>query len=212
MLHSVRHAFEEYGLDFERNVRSRLGATGTVQLLFREAKGGDAAGLVPAYTVRAKSRKAAADLFSDLRRSAEQHKLGRLLEGREARGFEILELTSERHAGATYLMVADETLVVAFDTDALAQLHEEWKRAAKQRGKRDSQVTAALAAIGGEQVTGLFDLDLAPWFERFARVLAPAGGAGGPDLSRLPKRHTGYLDLQPRDGGIVVRVCVLSSS
>lgn len=224
MLRELHDAFDEFGLDFERNVLSQLGTRGTVQLLFR--RGGDAAAteLVSVYSLRAKSRKAATDLFADLRRAADQRGMGKLVvagAARDRKGVDVLELSHHRGDQPTCLAVHEDLVVVGADADSLVQVIDDWKRAAKQRGKRDAAVTAAVQSIGGENVAGLFDLDFTPLFERVVGAFGAGAGSssGGTadsavrlDLSRIPKRHIGYLDLQPRDGGIVLRIRVLSSS
>ena len=222
MLRELHDAFEEFGLDFERNVLSQLGTRGTVQLLFR--RGGDAAAteLVSVYSLRAKSRKAAADLFADLRRAAEQRGMGKIVvagAARDRKGVDVLELSHRRGDRPTCLAILEDLVLVGADADSLVQVIDDGKRAAKQRGKRDAAVTAAVQSIGGENVAGLFDLDFTPLFERVVAAFGAGSSSGGTadsaarlDLSRIPKRHIGYLDLQPRDGGIVLRIRVLSSS
>lgn len=216
MLRMLRDSFADYGLDFDRNVLSRLGSRGTVQLLFRRAE--DAATeVVSVYSVRAKSKKAANDLFQDLRRAVEQGGFGTLITNKDRRGPEVLLLSRARpsHAESTIgVALYEDSVLVAFDDETLVQVHEEYKRTARQRGKRDAAVGAAVQTIGGGNIAGLFDLDLAPLFERIAQALtsSPNGETSSRlDLSRIPKRHIGYLDLQPRDGGVVLQIRVLSS-
>ncbi len=216
MMRALHEAFFDFGLDFERNVLDQLGTRGTVQLLFRRGGAEAATELVSVYSMRAKSRKAAADLFQDLRRAAEQRGLAKLHSGKEHKGPELLELKGPRHDRPTFVAIHEDSVLLAFDAETLVQVYDETRRVAKLRGKRDAAVSAAVQSIGGESVVGLFDLDFAPWFERIAQSFRPAGGAsaggtGSPDLSRIPTRHIGYLDLQPRDGGVVLRICVLSS-
>lgn len=212
MLHALHDAFDDFGLDFERNVLNQLGTRGTVQLLFRRGGTEAATELVSVYSMRAKSRKAAADLFQDLRRAAEQRGLARLHAGKEHKGLDLLELKGPRHERPTFVAIHEDSVLLAFDAETLVQVYDETRRVAKLRGKRDAAVSAAVQSIGGESVVGLFDLDFAPWFEQIAQSFSPADGqASKPDLSRIPTRHIGYLDLQPRDGGIVLRICVLSS-
>lgn len=216
MLHMLRDSFDDYGLDFDRNVLSRLGSRGTVQLLFR--RGDDAATeVVSVYSVRAKSKKAANELFQDLRRAVEQGGFGKLVSSKERKGPEVLVLSTRHkdHAErAICVALYEDSVLVAFDDETLVQVHEEYKRVGRQRGKRDAAVSAAVQAIGGGNIAGLFDLDLAPLFERIAAALSssPNGETSSRiDLSRIPKRHIGYLDLQPRDGGVVLQIRVLSS-
>jgi len=220
MLHHLREAFREYGLDFERNVLGKLGERGTVQLLFRRGEGAAATELVSVYSARAKSRKAAAELFADLRRAAEQHGLGKIVGGATAagRGPEVLELAEWRRGAPTggpptYVAVHEDSVLLAFDAQTIAEVVEEYKSTAKARSKRDAVVGGAISTIGGDTVSGLFDLDLTPVFEHVAAHVGNALGAPATkfDLSRIPHRHIGFLDLQPREGGVVLRICVLSS-
>jgi hypothetical protein len=214
MLHELRESFEELGLDFERNVMGRLGTRGTVQMLVREPSAGVPAEVVSVYAVRAKSRKAAGDLFTDLRRAAEQRGHGRLLAGKETKGPDVLQLDGARHFATTFVAVHEETVLLAFDVATLVQVHDEYKRAGKQRGRRDATVAAAVQRIGGDNVSGLFDLDLAPLLAHLASALSTSAdgrSTASVDLSRIPSRHIGYLAMQPREGGVVLRVCVLSS-
>jgi len=210
LIHELRHAFHRFGLDFERNVLGRLGTRGTVQMLFRQQDTSRTPEIVAVYAVRAKNRKAAADLFADLRRASEQRGNGRMLSGKELRGIDILELRGQERDALACLAVHEDQVVIAFDPETVATVVEEQRRAGRQRGKRDVAVTAAIAGAGVDQVAGLFDLDLGPWLEQ---LLAPLHAAGGEPMlgARLPKRHIGAMELQPRDGGVVLRVSVVSS-
>lgn len=220
LLRDLRASFEDFGLDFDRNVLSRLGARGTVQLLFRQTEAGATAAptaVESIYSVRARSRTAAGDLFTDLRRAAEQHGIGRVVSGRD-RGDknkpEVLELRAHPDDVATCVAIQGDTVLVAFDVATIDDFLAETRRAARQRGKRNSAVAAVVERIGAKDVTGLFDLDLEPWFDHLVALLGDRNSeAGGSklDMSHVPCRHVGYLDLQPRDGGTVVRICVLSS-
>lgn len=208
LLRELHRAFEQYGLDFDRNVRNRLGTRGTVQL--HVARGPDAAAEVSAvYTLRTRNRKAAADLLADLRRVAEAAGIGRMLPdaARERRGVEVLELALRD--ARTFVAAHDDSLLLAGDPATLAAVADDLRRAPRPRTRRGEPVAATIQAIGGETVAGLFDLDLQPWFEQLAAAFT---GPGAPvDVSALPKRHTGYLDLQRHDDATVVRVRVLSS-
>lgn len=212
LLRILRLSFEDFGLDFDRNVLSRLGDRGTVQLLFRRGDGKAATEIESVYSVRARSRTAAGDLFTDLRRAAEQNGMGRVVSGRERpgrNGVDVLEL--RRHSGdsPTCVAVHGDAVLVAFDAATIDAFLVEQRRAAKQRGKRTAAVSTVVQEIGGTDVTGLFDLDFTPWFDHFEQLLE--GSKTAIDLSRIPRRHVGYLDLQPREGGTVIRICVLSS-
>jgi len=189
-----------------------------VQLLFRRGEGATATELVSVYAARAKSRKAAAELFDDLRRAAEQHGLGKVVASRAvasgAIGPEVLELRDRREGAPTYVAIHEDSVLLAFDAATITDVLDEYRRTAKSRSKRDAVVSGAVQSIGGDKVSGLFDLDLGPLFEHVAQHLAQrVGGAQGSklDLSRIPHRHIGYLDLQPREDGVVLRICVLSS-
>ena len=212
LLRHLRESFEDFGLDFERNVLSRLGDRGTVQLLFDRGEGLAATEIQSVYSVRARSRAAAGDLFTDLRRAAEQNGMGRVIPGRNRpakNGTDVLEL--RRHPGdsPTCVATSGDTVLVAFDVETLDFFLAEQRRASKQRGKRNAAVGTVVQKTGGSDVTGLFDLDFTPWLDHFAQLLAAQQTKV--DLSRIPRRHVGYLDIQPRDGGLVLRICVLSS-
>ncbi len=204
----LRDAFRDFGLDFERNVLSRLASRGTVQLHLSEDGAGDAS-VAPIYSVRAKSRSKAQDLFSDIRRVVEDNGIGELLDAgakrsRRARG--MLKLWGRDRALAAYVAVHDDALLFANRREALEQLLEELGQKGR-RGRRDASVAKAVKSIGGEQVAGLFDLDLGPVFSH----LAAAFGGEDVDFSSLPRRHTGYLATEPSESGAVVRVRLLSS-
>ncbi|CAE7803016.1 unnamed protein product [Symbiodinium sp. KB8] len=213
LLRDLRNSLEAFGLDFKRNVLSRLGTRGTVQLLFRRGADGEAATRIESiYAVRATSRTAASNLFTDLRRAAEQHGIGKVLAGRDRPGrdnVDVLELRVHPEDEPTCVAVASDAVLVAFDATSIDEFLTEHRAVARQRGKRNSQVGAVVERIGGREVSGLFDLDFTPWLERFADLLGERGVAV--DLSGIPSRHVGYLDLQPRDGGTIIRICVLSS-
>jgi len=204
----LREAFSNFGLDFKRNVLGRLVSRGTVQLHF--GKDGDAfAAVSPVYAVRAKNRRSAQDLFTDMRRVVEENEIGKLVEVKDEKGkrkLELLELNGRTHAFSAFLMVHNDSLLLAREQETLTQLFEELKKS-RPRSRRDQLAGSAIKSIGGEEVAGLFDLDLAPMFERIMAAL----GSPNVDLSSLPKRHVGYLATDRSDDGAVVRVRVLSS-
>ena len=226
LLRDLHRAFDEYGLDFQRNLLSRLGARGTVQL--HVGRGDGAATVDAVYAVRTRNKKAATDLFADLRRVCEPAGLGIASvrdvkdregngAGRERRVVELLELRAngpKGRGGAMFVAALEDSLLVSADDESLVALvddlrRDDPRRSGKPRGKRVDGTAAAIAAIGGENVAGLFDVDLQPLFDQLTAALV---GSNVPaDLSALPKRHVGFLDLQPRDGGTFVRVRVLSS-
>ncbi|MBL9078330.1 MAG: hypothetical protein JNL08_12545 [Planctomycetes bacterium] len=210
VLHDLRHSFEDYGLDFDRNVLGRLGGLGTVQLLLRDGGEGAAAEVAAVYALRARSKAAAADLFVDLRRAAEAHGIGQLVAAKDRRGPDVLELRPRREPSPEpqppiCVAVVEDAVLVAFDAATLRSVHDDYRRSARNRGRRDAVVGSAVQRIGGAAVAGLFDLDLQGLF---ARLLPPAAGR---DLSGIPSRHIGCLSLEPRPEGSFVRVCVLSS-
>jgi hypothetical protein len=213
LLHDLEQAFDSYGLDFRRNVVDRLGERGTVQLQIS----GDAVGarqIASVYSLRAKNRKAAGDLFADLRRVCEAEQLGRMVALKDAkdqarRAIEVLQIDSRRHGPAVGVAVIDDAVLVGPDVETLVGFVDELRRAPKARAKRDPAVAAAVQTIGGESIAGLFDVDLQPWFELVAAAFAGSGTK--PDLSALPRRHFGHLDVQREGDKSVVRVRVLSS-
>jgi hypothetical protein len=207
-LRLFKNSFQLYGLDFDRHVLGRLGSRGAVQLLFKPGADGNAAEVVSVYALRAKTKDAAADLFRDLERAVAQRGFGRLITAKDRRGPDVLEVRHPHDGDPVCVAALDDLLLVAFDDATLVDVHDEHRRAAKARGKRDAAVTTALQAIGGDKVTGLFDLDLQPLLDGLA---TPAASGEPLAPNGIPRRHTGYLDLQPRDGGVVVRVRVLSS-
>jgi hypothetical protein len=226
----LREAFDRFGLDFERNVLARLGSRGTVQLHVAEARMADpkvvAAGFTSVYTLRARNKKAAQDLLVDLRRVAESDGRGAVLEGRDRRAGDVLELRHRNGAVVCYVATVDDFVLIAETAEPLLQQQDELRRS-RSRSRSDATVTGALQAIGGDQVVGLFDLDLQSWFAGLGSVLAARGDASAADpdstdknttvdLSALPRRHIGYLECIRRadangDDTTLVRVCVLSS-
>jgi hypothetical protein len=221
LLHDLHRAFDDYGLDFERHVLARLGARGTVQL---QVASGDGAPRVSAvYAMRAKSRKAAADLFTDLRRATEPAGVGTLLvvepreAGRDRRPVEMVQLRhcSPSGPGATggrpVVCVAphEDALWFAAEPETLAAHVEELRRGSRPRGRRGEAAAALAGAAGAESVAGLFDLDLQPLFERLAAAFAGEAVKAEPGL--LPRRHAGCIDMQRHGDDTVVRVRVLSS-
>ncbi len=216
LLEHLHHAFDKYGLDFDRNVLSRLGSRGTLQL--HVARGTEAAQVEAAqvnaiYSMHTKNKKAAADLFADLRRVCEPAGLGVLVTkdvketGRERRVVELLEL--RERGTSTFLVAHEDTLLLAADADTLVTVVDDLRRSGRPKARRSEATATAISSIGGENVAGLFDVDLQPLFDRIASAFASSGARV--DLSTLPKRHIGYLDVQRREAGTLVRVRVLSS-
>lgn len=237
MVWGLHEAFDEFGLDFERNVLERLGERGTVQLHFGSASPGDEGGGVDpvglrggafasvsaVYAMRAKSRAKAQDLFGDLARVAGGTGFGELHELRHnRRRLDVLELRGPARDLRVFTCVHDESLLLARSRETLVQVYDDLQRA-KPRGRSEQVSARHLKAIGGESVAGLFDIDLAPLLEHLGQVLP------GVDLGALPTRHLGYLDIDEsggdkpadeqagkqeandREAGTVVRVRVLSS-
>lgn len=213
MVWDLRDAYTGFGLDFDRNVLARLASRGTVQLHFgkpSQEAAGESAGqpvVTPVYSLRAKSRTAAEDLFDDLRRVVESTNFGAFETAKDAKGKRltgVLHLHGAKHQMSAWLCVHNDSVLFAESRETVVQVYQELRRS-KPRGGRDQFAGAAIKSIGGESVAGLFDLDLDPLFQRFASALP------GADLSALPKRHIGYLDTDRRDDGAVVRIRVLSS-
>ena len=211
LLCDLRHAFETYGLDFDRNVLDRHAALGTAQLMMRPAADGSP-GVNAVYAMRAQNKKAAADVFADLRRAVEAKGMGRLRPGKDRRTPDVLELTPHSHHPGqltTFLSVCEDSLLVAFDADAVVQAHEDHRQGAKTRARREAAVGSALQRLGGAEVAGLFDLDLQPLFDLVSQTVTAAGAPI--DLSSLPRRHIGSLSLDRRTDGSSLRICVISS-
>ncbi|MGK0155089.1 MAG: hypothetical protein ACI9SE_002049 [Neolewinella sp.] len=225
MVWDLRDAYSTFGLSYERNVLARLASRGTVQLHFDPAStnpagtgpvgngeaqaGGDiaVASISPVYSVRAKSRTAAEDLFSDMRRVITKTEFGEFLTVKDAKGkrlADVIHLHGKKGQLSAYVCVSDDTVLLAEDQDTLVQVHQELRRN-KPRSRRDQRAGKAIKAIGGDRVAGLFDLDLEPLFQRITSALH------GVDLASLPKRHIGYLDTDSQVDGAVVRIRVLSS-
>jgi len=209
LLHDLEHAFDEYGLDFQRNVLSRLGAQGTVQLqLARSERAG--AELRSVYALRTKGRNAAVDLLGDVRRATEAAGIGRIVPMRERR-IELVEIRSAGpHASVAYVAAHEDDLLLSSDAESLAAAIDDMRSAGRARTRRDQIVGNAVQALGSERVAGLFDVDLAPLFTQFANAVAASGGTRL-DLSQQPKRHVGTLDVQRKDDGVIVRISVISS-
>ena len=234
MVWDLRDAYTGFGLSFERNLLDRLSSRGTVQLHFDAAgvsSAADGSGLGgsglggsglggsghgasvavasvhPVYSIRAKSRTAAEDLFSDLRRVVESTDSGSHIAIKDAKGkrlLDVLHLTGTAGRISAFVCVHDDCILLAESQDTLVQVQQELRRN-KPRGRKDQIAATAIKSIGGDRVAGLFDLDLEPLFQRIASAL------NGVDLSALPKRHVGYLDTDRHEGGAVVRIRVLSS-
>lgn len=108
LLDDIAHAFDERGLDFQKKVLDRLGSVGAVQMVFGgEAanRGPDAANRGPdaanrggaaALVLRTKSRRAALDLFDDLRRTVVGEDMGQFHAATERGGLDLLEVRPDR--------------------------------------------------------------------------------------------------------------------
>jgi hypothetical protein len=175
------------GLELHRLVR-HLGQRGTMQMLL--VPGGDLE-VQTAFAVQAQSRKAATDLFDEVRSNVTARQLGREVK----RGLTELEI-ADRQAGGfgLHLAVADDFLVFAKDSAALDALQAE--RRAARRGRRDA-LGAALHAFGTGEVGGLVHFDPA----------ALTGGVGAAAMG-----HTGVIEIATGGSdGAVVRLRLLSS-
>ena len=156
MLRMLRDSFADYGLDFDRNVLSRLGSRGTVQLLFRRADDATTE-VVSVYSVRARSKKAANDLFQDLRRAVEQGGFGTLITNKDRKGPEVLLLSRARpsHAESTIgVALYEDSVLVAFDDETLVQVHEEYKRTARVIGASTFMSARILSTVGMLSMSG----------------------------------------------------------
>ena len=209
LLFDLEHAFDDYGLDFQRNVLSRLGGQGTVQLQIARSERA-AAELRSVYTLRTKGRNAAVDLLGDVRRATEAAGIGRIVPMRERR-LELLEIRGAGpHASIVYVAAHEDDLLLSADAESLAAAIDDMRSAGKARTRRDQIVGNAVQALGSDRVAGLFDVDLAPLFTQLANAVAASGGPRL-DLSQQPKRHVGSLDVKRNDDGVIVRVSVISS-
>ncbi|MGC6489548.1 MAG: hypothetical protein ACON4Z_18020 [Planctomycetota bacterium] len=207
----LRDAFRDFGLDFERNVLSRLASRGTVQLLLSEESAGNASvsPISPIYSVRAKSRSKARDLFADIRRVVEDNGVGELLgdgSQRRRRDRGLIKLWGRHRSAAAYMTVHEDALLFSGAREALEQLQGALANK-RSRARLDAGVVKAVRALGGAEVAGLFDLDLGPVFTRLAAAL----GGEGVDFSSLPRRHVGFLASERSEEGAVVRIRLLSS-
>jgi len=210
LLFDLEHAFDDYGLDFQRNVLSRLGGQGTVQLQIARSDRA-AAELRSVYALRTKGRNAAVELFGDVRRVTEATGLGRMVPMRERRGLELLEIRGVGpHASVVCVAAHEDDLLLSSDADSLAAAIDDMRSAGKARTRRDQLVGNAVQALGSDRVAGLFDVDLSPLFAQLSAAVAATGGARL-DLSQQPKRHVGSVDVQRNDDGVIVRISVLSS-
>ena len=213
MVWDLRDAYTGFGLDYNRNLLGRLAAQGTVQMHFgpRHKADGELAVVTPVYSVRAKSRTAAKDIFSDLRRVVESTNFGKfeVVKGKLGRRqLDVIHLVGAQGQMSAFVCVHEDTMLLAQDAQTLVQVLQELRRS--RPGRRDSLVTSAVKSIGGGNVAGLFDLDLNPLFQHISEALKD-GPLGRVDLSALPKRHVGYLDTDSRQDGAVVRIRLLSS-
>lgn len=211
LLREVEFAFRRYGLDFQRQLLDRLGTRGTLQLQLGR---GDAAATVNSiYAVRVQNRGTAADIFADLRRVCTAEGLGQLVprDSKDPKALEALEVRSPHHDAQIVVVAHDDMLLLAPTADVLFAFVDDLRagegKGARVRGRRD-QAAAAVVAAGRSEVAGMFDLDLEPLFQQLASALASAGAKL--DLSQLPKRHSGFVDLQRGPTGSLVRVSVLS--
>lgn len=213
MVWDLRDAYTGFGLDYNRNLLGRLASQGTVQMHFgpRRKTDGELAVVTPVYSVRAKSRTAAKDIFSDLRRVVESTNFGKFQVVKDKKGrrqLDVIHLVGARGQMSAFVCVHEDTMLLAQDEQTLVQVLQELRRS--RPGRRDSLVTGAVKSIGGGNVAGLFDLDLNPLFQHISAAFK-GGPLGRVDLSALPKRHVGYLDTDSRQDGAVVRIRLLSS-
>jgi hypothetical protein len=219
LLHDVEHAYEEIGLDFRRKFLDRVGTSGALQIAF-DAEDRP----VTVFSLRAKNRRAAADLFGDLRKALEAESMGRLLAPAAKGDPEILEIRSEgrRHRdrdhdrdrrsrsanGSTITLFAavhEDSLLLAAEPASLVAVHGERQQAKGQRAKRNEALLRAVAGLGSGNVAGLVDMDLRPLFARLAFDLT---GPDEPtlDFAQLPQRHTGIVEVDPRSNGATLRI------
>jgi hypothetical protein len=216
LLRDVECAFRRYGLDFQRQLLDRLGSRGIVQLQL--GRGGTAA-VSSVYSLRAQNRAAATDVLADLRRVCEAEGLGRMVapEGKDGRAVSALVIRSPRHEAAVAVLALDDQLLLAPSAEALFAFVSEQQKGEQQKGdvvrgnkaRIRREQAAAVAAAGNREVAGLFDLDLEPLFEQIAAALGQT--AVKVDFSQLPKRHSGFVDLQRGSAGSVVRVSVTAA-
>ena len=121
----------------------------------------------------------------------------------------MLELQARGRRTVMCVTPIDDLIVLAADPETLAAAIDELRMADRSRVRRDQAVASALQSIGSDRVAGLFDVDLTPLFERVASAFG--GSAATLDLSQLPRRHIGCLELRPHDDGTTIRCSVLSS-
>ncbi|MFM1872186.1 MAG: hypothetical protein RL398_1608 [Planctomycetota bacterium] len=213
LLHDVEHAYEEIGLDFRRKFLDHVGTSGALQIAF-DAEDRP----VTVFSLRAKNRRAAVDLFGDLRKALEAESMGRLLAPAAKGDPEILEIRSagrrhrDRHSRPAkepiltlFAAVHDDSLLLAAEPASLVAVHGERQQAKGQRAKRNEALLRAVAGLGSGNVAGLVDMDLRPLFARLAFDLT---GPDEPtlDFAQLPQRHTGIVEVDPRSDGATLRI------
>lgn len=230
----VEDVLDDFGLDFRRQVLGRLGQVGAMQVMFAPA-GSGAARLRAAYSLRARSRTAARELFDDLVRSTEVRRVGSLLPTRDRREPKVLRLELRGHAhppgdrphgpgagappgpppdgggGGRPEPHADQVYLSVLD-DGLLFAYDPAAIAQVHDEARQANRKTRRDAILGSTLQAIGDAKVAGLFDLdLTPVFAAAFGGNPLDWSGIPARHTGYVDLQKDGDGFVARLRVSSS-
>lgn len=232
LLEDIAFAFNERGLDFQKKVLDRLGSVGAVQVVF----GGEAANRdgAAALVLRTKSRRAALDLFDDLRRTVVGEDMGQFKPAAERGGLDLLEVRPDRSRRGgrppegrggrppegrggrrgegrdgepftVHLAVLDDALLLASGPETLLAVHQERIRAQRSRTRRQDSLLRTLAGFGSAPIAGIVDLDLRPLLAEVASRLSGPDRAPV-DFSRFPLRHSGTIEVAPRGDGTTLRI------
>ncbi len=201
-----------HGMDFEQQVLSRLGRRGSMQFLLLAGPGEDGRPgrleIASAYAFAAKNRKAAQDLLADAVDGVRQHGGGKVIPGAPGRrGEEQIELSLLDQDAPARMGVIDDAVVFAFHPAVLGELRDELQRGSRTRARRDADTLAILQALGAHKspVAGVFALDAQPLLDRAAQEIAARGTAV--ELSRVPSRYVGFVDVQQgRNGAPLLRI------
>ncbi|MBK8098861.1 MAG: hypothetical protein IPK26_17240 [Planctomycetes bacterium] len=230
----IQDVLDDFGLDFRRQVLGRLGQIGAMQVMFAPAGGGPSR-LRAAYSLRARSRAAARELFDDLVRSTEVRRVGSVMPTRDRRDPKVLRLQLHGHAhppgdrphGPPPGGVPDgpppggpgagrpephADLYLSVLDDVLLFAYDPAAIAQVHEEARQGNRKNRRDAVLGTTLQAVGDGKVAGLFDLdLTPVFAAAFGGNPQDWSGIPARHLGYVDLQKDGDGFVARLRVSSS-
>ena len=185
MVHALTDGCAGMGLDFEHQVLRRLGERAALQTLLLE----ETDQLHLAWSLAARNRRAAGQLFDDLRRALQIADAGTFHDGQRRRP-DTLEVRGLFGGAPAWLAVVDDSLVLGDRREVVEQAWHAARAADRPKASELLSLFRELEIDRRTEVLGLFAVEAAPLLKRWL----------GTDAGALPARQVGAMQVE---GGVL---------